>query len=74
MLSGLHIRDFAIIDELEIPFSEGLNVLTGETGTGKSIIINAVNLLLGGLAFGVWWFLKKRKRAAADAADEEDAE
>jgi DNA repair protein RecN (Recombination protein N) len=47
MLSGLHIRDFAIIDELEIPFSEGLNVLTGETGTGKSIIINAVNMILG---------------------------
>jgi DNA repair protein RecN (Recombination protein N) len=47
MLSELHIRDFAIIDELEISFSKGLNVLTGETGTGKSIIINAVNMILG---------------------------
>ncbi|NIS63358.1 MAG: AAA family ATPase, partial [Proteobacteria bacterium] len=47
MLSALQIRDFAIIDELEISFSKGLNVLTGETGTGKSIIINAVNMILG---------------------------
>ncbi len=47
MLSELHIKDFAIIDELEISFSKGLNVLTGETGTGKSIIINAVNMILG---------------------------
>ena len=47
MLSELHIKDFAIIDEVEISFSKGLNVLTGETGTGKSIIINAVNMILG---------------------------
>ncbi len=47
MLSQLHIRDFAIIDALEISFSRGLNILTGETGTGKSIIINAVNMILG---------------------------
>ncbi|UCD71746.1 MAG: DNA repair protein RecN [Syntrophobacterales bacterium] len=47
MLSELHIKDFAIIDKLEISFSKGLNVLTGETGTGKSIIINAVNMILG---------------------------
>jgi DNA repair protein RecN (Recombination protein N) len=47
MLSELHIRNFAIIDNLEISFSKGLNVLTGETGTGKSIIINAVNMILG---------------------------
>ena len=47
MLSELHIKDFAIIDEVGISFSKGLNVLTGETGTGKSIIINAVNMILG---------------------------
>ncbi len=52
MLSELQIRDFAIIDELEISFSKGLNVLTGETGTGKSIIINAVNMILGDKASG----------------------
>jgi DNA repair protein RecN (Recombination protein N) len=47
MISELQIRDFAIIDELQISFSEGLNILTGETGTGKSIIINAVSMVLG---------------------------
>ncbi|WP_235606815.1 DNA repair protein RecN [Syntrophotalea acetylenivorans] len=47
MLTDLHIRDFAIIDVLEVGFSSGFNVLTGETGAGKSIIIDAVALLLG---------------------------
>ncbi len=48
MLVELTIRDFAIIDELHLRFGEGLNVLTGETGAGKSIIVDAVSLLLGG--------------------------
>lgn len=47
MLKELYIKDFAIIDEIQIDFSEGLNVLTGETGAGKSILIDAVGLLLG---------------------------
>lgn len=47
MLQELSIRNFAIIDDLHITFSDGLTILTGETGAGKSIIINAVNLLLG---------------------------
>ncbi len=47
MLTDLHIKDFAIIDALEVGFSTGFNVLTGETGAGKSIIIDAVALLLG---------------------------
>ena len=47
MLKELSIRNFAIIDDLQIEFSEGLTVLSGETGAGKSIILNAVNLLLG---------------------------
>jgi DNA repair protein RecN (Recombination protein N) len=50
MLRELSIRNFAIIDDLNIRFSEGLTVLSGETGAGKSIIINAVNLLLGSRA------------------------
>lgn len=50
MLRELSIRNFAIIDDLNIRFSDGLTVLSGETGAGKSIIINAVNLLLGSRA------------------------
>ena len=47
MLRELHIENLAIIDQLRIDFHEGLNVLTGETGAGKSIILNALNLILG---------------------------
>ena len=50
MLSELRIENFAIIDQLEIIFQPGLIVFTGETGAGKSIIIDAVELLLGGRA------------------------
>jgi DNA repair protein RecN (Recombination protein N) len=50
MLTDLHIRDFAIIDELRLQFGEGFLAFTGETGAGKSIIIDAVELLLGGRA------------------------
>ena len=48
MLLNLHVKNLAIIDEVEVDFSEGLNVLTGETGAGKSIIIGSINLALGG--------------------------
>ncbi len=47
MLLELRIKNFAIIDELNLSFSKGFNILTGETGAGKSIILNAVQLLLG---------------------------
>ncbi len=47
MLNEISIKNFAIIDDLNITFSQGLTILSGETGAGKSIIINAVNLLLG---------------------------
>ena len=50
MLSALAIKNFAIIEDLRIEFGGGLSVLTGETGAGKSIIIEAVNLLLGSRA------------------------
>ena len=50
MLRELRIQNFAIIDRLEIQFHEQLNVLTGETGSGKSILVDAVDLLLGGRA------------------------
>ena len=48
MLLELHIKDYALVEEAVLEFGPGLNVLTGETGTGKSIIIDAVMLLLGG--------------------------
>lgn len=48
MLTRLHIENFALIDSLDIEFGEGLNVITGPTGVGKSIIIEGLNLLLGG--------------------------
>ena len=50
MLTELRVRDFAIIDELKLSFGSGFTVFTGETGAGKSIIIDAVELLLGGRA------------------------
>jgi len=50
LLSELTISNFAIIDQLQLTLSPGLNVLTGETGAGKSIIIDAVSMLLGGRA------------------------
>lgn len=50
MLTELNIKNFAVIDSLSITFKEGFNVLTGETGAGKSIIVDAVELALGGRA------------------------
>lgn len=47
MLSNLHIENIAVIEVTEINFDEGLNVLTGETGAGKSIIIGAIGIVLG---------------------------
>ena len=47
MLVNLHVKNLAIIDEVEVDFSDRLNVLTGETGAGKSIIIGSINLALG---------------------------
>lgn len=52
MLLSLRIENFALIDYLEIAFGQGLNVLTGETGAGKSIVLDAIDLLLGGKAGG----------------------
>ncbi|MDD3141148.1 MAG: DNA repair protein RecN [Lachnospiraceae bacterium] len=48
MLQNLHVKNLALIDEIEIDFQPGLNILTGETGAGKSIILGSINLALGG--------------------------
>ena len=50
MLISLHVKNLALIDETEVFFKDGLNILTGETGAGKSIIMGSVNLALGGKA------------------------
>src|SRR5689334_10529873 len=52
MLRFLRITHLAVIDSVEVEFDPGLNVLTGETGAGKSILVEAVGLLLGGRASG----------------------
>lgn len=48
MLENLHVKNLALIDEIEVNFRPGLNILTGETGAGKSILLGSVNLALGG--------------------------
>lgn len=48
MLQNLHVKNLALIDEAEVEFMPGLNIMTGETGAGKSIIIGSINLALGG--------------------------
>lgn len=48
MLLNLHVKNLAIIDEVDVYFSDNLNILTGETGAGKSIIIGSINIALGG--------------------------
>ena len=47
MLKQLYINNFTLIDTLDIQFNPGFSVITGETGAGKSIILGAINLLLG---------------------------
>ncbi len=61
MLRSLHIENYAIIDSLQIDFSEKLNVITGETGAGKSIIVGALGLILGERADSTVLVNKERK-------------
>ena len=71
MLRFLSIRNLAVIDRLEIEFEAGLNVLTGETGAGKSIIVGAVGLLVGGRASSD--LIRSGEESAAVEAVFEDA-
>ncbi|MDD2497474.1 MAG: AAA family ATPase, partial [Desulfitobacteriaceae bacterium] len=48
MLQELYVENFALIEKLQVNFQDGFNVLTGETGAGKSLIIDAVGILIGG--------------------------
>ena len=72
MLTRLSIKNYAIIDELEIDFSNNLNVITGETGAGKSIIVGALGLILGERADSASLVNKEKKcivEGVFDAAD-----
>ncbi len=62
MLQSLHVKNLALIDEAEVEFEPGLNILTGETGAGKSVLIGSVNIALGGK------FDKDMLRRGADSA------
>lgn len=62
MLQSLHVKNLALMEETEVTFGEGLNILTGETGAGKSLLIGSVNLALGGK------FEKEMLRRGADSA------
>ena len=62
MLQSLHVKNLALIQETEVEFGEGLNILTGETGAGKSLLLGSINLALGGK------FDKDMLRKGADSA------
>jgi len=61
MLQKLSIRNYALIDSLDIEFDEGLNIITGETGAGKSIILGALSLILGQRAESKYFFSQDKK-------------
>jgi len=61
MLQKLSISNYALIDSLEISFGGGLNILTGETGAGKSIILGALSLILGQRAESRYFFNQQKK-------------
>lgn len=61
MLKRLAIRNYALIDNLDISFSNELNIMTGETGAGKSIILGALSLILGQRAEGKYFFNQQKK-------------
>ena len=62
MLQSLHVKNPALLEETEVEFGEGLNILTGETGAGKSLLIGSINLALGGK------FDREMLRAGAESA------
>lgn len=74
MISHIRIKDFAIIDTVELEFHDGLNIITGETGAGKSIIIEAVSLALGSRADTAFIRSGKEKAVVQMIADLEGEE
>lgn len=72
MISHINIRDFAIIDELDLELHPGLNVITGETGAGKSIVIEAISAALGSRADTTFVRTGKEKAYITLAVDRKD--
>jgi len=64
MLSEIDVRNYALIDQLSLRFGNGFNVLTGETGAGKSLVIDCVGLVIGGggssVSVACWLWLRGR--------------
>ena len=54
MLSELYIENIAVIEKAAVRFQQGLNILTGETGAGKSIVIDSIHAVLGNVCRGIW--------------------
>ena len=73
MLLGLHVKNLALIEKAEVEFAEGLNILTGETGAGKSIIIGSVGLALGAKASKSFSFFAFSHTACASLSSTEYA-
>ena len=68
MLLELRVKNLALIEKAEVSFKDGLNILTGETGAGKSIIIGSVNMALGGarITEAVYDNAREMKRLAGE--------
>ena len=60
MLQNLHVKNLALIDETEVEFGPGLNILTGETGAGKSILLGSVQLALGAVTVRTCFAAERR--------------
>ena len=68
MLSALAIRDVVLIERLDLSFGEGLTVLTGETGAGKSILLDSLGLALGARAVQGWCAQARNRRVSPPAS------
>lgn len=60
MIRRIKFRNFVLIKELELDFQKGMNVITGETGAGKSVLVGGLNLVLGGIARGSYYYEKEK--------------
>ena len=60
MINKIKFRNFILIKELELDFFSGMNVITGETGAGKSVLVGGLNLVLGGMVRGNYFYEKEK--------------